>query len=155
MFIVTASGERYKLRVGQNRLGRGDDCDLQLKTSGVSRHHVTIRWDGSQAQVMDLDSTNGTYLNESKMEPYVYLPLNPGDSLVLGSSEEAENLSVEADKPVSAEAATAATVVMSSIKAESAGSKSDYDFIVVGAGSAGSVVPTSRTSLSGKLMTAR
>ncbi|MBN1148249.1 MAG: GMC family oxidoreductase N-terminal domain-containing protein [Anaerolineales bacterium] len=136
MFIVTASGERYKLRIGQNRLGRGEDCDMQLKASGVSRHHATIRWDGNQAQVMDLESTNGSQLNGRKLEPYVYFPLNGGDSLALGSGAEAENLSVEADKPVGLESATAATVVMSPIKA----ARSDYDFIVVGAGSAGSVV---------------
>jgi choline dehydrogenase len=136
MIIITTSGERYKLRVGQNRIGRGDDCDLQLKMGGVSRHHATVRWDGEQAQVMDLDSTNGTFLNGQKLTAYEYAPLKEGDSLVLGSGSEAERLSVEAEEPARAEAAAAATVMMSAVPP----TRKDYDFIVVGAGSAGSVV---------------
>jgi hypothetical protein len=136
MIIITTSGERYKLRVGQNRIGRGDDCDLQLKMGGVSRHHATIRWDGEQAQVMDLESTNGTFLNGQKLTAYEYASLKEGDNLVLGSGSEAERLRVEAEEPARAEAAAAATVMMSAVSP----TRSDYDFIVVGAGSAGSVV---------------
>ena len=136
MILVTSSGMRYKLREGQNRIGRGDDCDLQIKASGVSRHHVVVRWDGENTQVMDLGSTNGSFLNNNKLEAYEYSPFNIGDSLALGQGEDAEQLKLEVDRVVSEEAASASTVVMSSPVEPKRG----YDFIVVGAGSAGSVV---------------
>jgi ketosteroid isomerase-like protein len=112
MIIVTASGDRYTLRDGQNRIGRGDDCDLQLQASQVSRHQAMIRWDGNQARIMDLGSSNGTRLNGRELEPYEYYPLNLGDNVELGSGEAAERLSVEAEERVSADPAAAATVVM-------------------------------------------
>ncbi len=136
MIIVSKSGEQYTLRNGQNRIGRGEDCDFRLTASGVSRHHVIVRWDGAKAQVMDLDSTNGTFLNERKLVPYEYSDLNLGDRLELGTGDNAGQLRLETEKSAPADVASAATVIMAPLKLQ----KTDYDFIVIGAGSAGSAV---------------
>ena len=111
MIIVTSSGERYKLRPGQNRVGRGNDCDFQLQGNDISRHHAMIKWEANQAHIMDLGSTNGTTVNGSSLEPYAYVNLYPGDHIVLGKGEEIEKLSVEAEDD-GTEIAAASTVVM-------------------------------------------
>ena len=111
MIIVTTTGERYKLRAGQNRIGRGSDCDLQVASSDVSRHHAIISWEDGAARIMDLGSTNGTSVNGAKLEAYEYIPLNAGDSIVMGNGDAAERLSVEVEETTGVEAA-AATVVM-------------------------------------------
>ncbi|MBN1148252.1 MAG: FHA domain-containing protein [Anaerolineales bacterium] len=111
MIIVTTTGERYKLRAGQNRIGRGSDCDLQVESSDASRHHAIISWEAEAARIMDLGSTNGTSVNGARLEAYEYFPLKAGDSIVLGNGEAAERLGVEAEATSGVEAA-AATVVM-------------------------------------------
>ena len=140
MNLVTGSGERYKLKVGQNRIGRGDDCDFQVKAAGVSRHHCTIRWDENEAQVMDLGSTNGTYLDGKKLAEYEYTPFNPGESLALGTGDQAETIRLEAESAPRVASATAATMVAPALSSDFKPERTDFDFIVVGAGSAGSVV---------------
>jgi len=112
MIIVTSSGERYKLRTGQNRIGRGADCDLQVEASDVSRHHAIISFEGGKAQIMDLGSTNGTSVNGRKLEAYEYQPLSAGDNFLLGSEKAGESLSAEEDELAEMDIAAASTVVM-------------------------------------------
>jgi hypothetical protein len=44
-------------------VGRGADAALHLDDPGVSRRHAEILLDGDEAVVVDLGSTNGTYVN--------------------------------------------------------------------------------------------
>ena len=44
-------------------LGRGTDCDLRLVDPGVSRHHAELRVEDDQVVLVDLGSTNGTFVN--------------------------------------------------------------------------------------------
>lgn len=44
-------------------LGRGTDCDLRLVDQGVSRHHAEIRVEDGEVVLVDLGSTNGTFVN--------------------------------------------------------------------------------------------
>jgi hypothetical protein len=61
--VVENSDRRLDLRVGSNLVGRGSDADLQLPDQGVSRRHLDIQYDGTQATAYDLGSTNGTAIN--------------------------------------------------------------------------------------------
>jgi ketosteroid isomerase-like protein len=112
MIIVTSNGERYKLRAGQNRIGRGADCDLQVEANDVSRHHAIISFENGKVQIMDLGSTNGTSLNGRKLEEYDYQPLSAGDSILLGNEKGGEYLNVEEDDQAEMDIAAASTVVM-------------------------------------------
>jgi pSer/pThr/pTyr-binding forkhead associated (FHA) protein len=87
MILVIPSGQQYHLRVGENVIGRGSECDLRLSSEQVSRRHASIRWDGQQARVTDLGSTNGTRLNDRRLEPQQSYPLNPTDRLELGGAD--------------------------------------------------------------------
>lgn len=63
------------------------DIDLtpyQAYASGVSRLHAVLKRDGTRVLVMDLGSSNGTYLNGKRLKPNTEQTLNHGDLLALG-----------------------------------------------------------------------
>jgi pSer/pThr/pTyr-binding forkhead associated (FHA) protein len=63
------------------------DIDLtpyQAYASGVSRLHVVVKRDSNRIIIMDLGSSNGTYLNGRRLTPHVEEPLNHGDVIALG-----------------------------------------------------------------------
>ncbi|MFT6973504.1 MAG: hypothetical protein ACJAV4_000733 [Pontimonas sp.] len=72
----------YALVSGSTVMGRGSDTDIHVVAKGVSRHHCEIRWNGKRAEVVDLESTNGTTL-EGKNVIRAALP----DACTLGIGE--------------------------------------------------------------------
>jgi serine phosphatase RsbU (regulator of sigma subunit) len=48
-------------------LGRGDDCDVVLKQASISRHHARIVSRDGEFFLEDLGSTNGTFLNGTRV----------------------------------------------------------------------------------------
>jgi hypothetical protein len=52
---------------------------------GVSRKHAVIRHQGDSYSIVDLDSTNGTWINNQRLQPYESYALNSMDELRLGS----------------------------------------------------------------------
>jgi hypothetical protein len=52
--------------------------------SGVSRRHAMVRRSAKGYEVIDLDSTNGTWLNEKRMTPTKAYPLPNGATVRLG-----------------------------------------------------------------------
>ena len=64
------------------------DVDLtpyRAGDSGVSRLHVMVRREADRAMVMDLGSSNGTYLNGRRIQPDVDVALSHQDILALGA----------------------------------------------------------------------
>jgi hypothetical protein len=78
------SGRTYQLREGANVVGRGQDAQFRLPDTGVSRRHLEIRWDGQIALLSDLNSTNGTTVNNAPVQEW---QLADGDVIRLGHSE--------------------------------------------------------------------
>jgi len=78
------SGRTYQLREGANVIGRGQDAQFRLPDTGVSRRHLEIRWDGQMALLADLNSTNGTTVNNAPVQEW---QLADGDVIRLGHSE--------------------------------------------------------------------
>jgi Protein of unknown function (DUF3662)/FHA domain len=78
------SGRTYQLREGANIIGRGQDAQFRLPDTGVSRRHLEIRWDGHVALLSDLNSTNGTTVNNAPVQEW---QLADGDVIRLGHSE--------------------------------------------------------------------
>jgi pSer/pThr/pTyr-binding forkhead associated (FHA) protein len=64
-------------------IGRGADCDLRLRISSVSRHHCMIRLDPEEASVVDLGSSNGTFLNANRVRSQT--AIHTGDVLQVGA----------------------------------------------------------------------
>lgn len=72
-----------KLVEGVTTVGRQQDCQLRISSSQVSRRHCQLYEKDGQLLVMDLGSSNGTFINGKKIE--MQMALKPGDVLALGS----------------------------------------------------------------------
>src|SRR5438309_736059 len=83
----------YELRValepsaGIVRLGRAADNDAIIANQRVSRYHAQLRWVESTWLVYDLDSTNGTWVDEQRVFPSQPRALALGGVLRLGDHE--------------------------------------------------------------------
>lgn len=61
----------YSLHDGDNSIGRAADCDIRIKNVAVSRYHAGIRKVQNQYYVFDNGSTNGVFVNGSRIvKPY-------------------------------------------------------------------------------------
>lgn len=60
--------QAYELVSEVTLLGRGTDCDLRLVDNGVSRHHAEIQMGDNDAILVDLGSTNGTFVNGQQVQ---------------------------------------------------------------------------------------
>lgn len=63
-------------------LGRGYDCDIHLDDDGASRRHAAVQRDNEGYVLVDLKSTNGTYVNN---QPVTQHRLLAGDRIRIGS----------------------------------------------------------------------
>lgn len=63
--------KRMPLTRGRIVIGRGDDVDFVLSSGEVSRHHAAVEYDGRQFLLVDLNSTNGTYVNGRRIKKRV------------------------------------------------------------------------------------
>ena len=84
--LVDSNGLQFQLDPGLEvvRLGRGLDNDVVLGSSHVSRYHSQLRWVESTWLAYDLDSTNGTWLDEERLQAGQARALREGGHLRLG-----------------------------------------------------------------------
>ncbi len=61
-------GQVFLLTKEETTLGRAPECDIFLDDEGVSRHHAKIVDQNSQRVLMDLGSTNGTFVDNERIE---------------------------------------------------------------------------------------
>ncbi|AGF71043.1 DUF3662 and FHA domain-containing protein [Corynebacterium halotolerans] len=83
LLLQDGSSRTYRVREGSNIIGRSNDADLRLPDTGVSRQHAEITWDGHDAVLVDLQSTNGTTVNDTPIENWL---LADGDVITMGHS---------------------------------------------------------------------
>jgi serine/threonine protein kinase len=67
---LVPSGSRKVIRVGPGRtlIGRTSECDIIIRAGDVSKQHCQILIDEEGVIVEDLDSANGTYVNDTKIK---------------------------------------------------------------------------------------
>jgi hypothetical protein len=73
-----------RLSEGQPIMPDIDLTPYQAYASGVSRLHAVVKRDSNRIMVMDLGSSNGTYINGRRINPHVEESLNHGDIVALG-----------------------------------------------------------------------
>ncbi|MFN0182475.1 MAG: FHA domain-containing protein, partial [Aquabacterium sp.] len=64
----TANGGRWELDGAAIRLGRAPDCEICIDSPGISRRHAEVRSGDDGVTVHDLNSRNGTWLNERALQ---------------------------------------------------------------------------------------
>ena len=74
---------RARLGDGEHVLGRDPDLELFFDSPGVSRRHALIRVAGDTATVEDLDSKNGTFVDDRSLDSP--RQLRDGDRIRIGS----------------------------------------------------------------------
>lgn len=70
-WVVALSGELkgrdFRLTPGKNLLGTSATCDVVLTDQYMSGRHASINYEDQRFTLIDLDSTNGTYLNDKRI----------------------------------------------------------------------------------------
>lgn len=80
-----ARGDSYAVRIGRNILGRDRRSDIVVNDDQASAHHADLVFRPEERRfiLMDHNSTNGTYVNETEIEPRRDLVVN--DVIRIGS----------------------------------------------------------------------
>ena len=94
------TGRTYELKVDKTTIGRTDDNSFSIPEPSVSSHHCEILLKGNDVVVRDLDSTNGTYINDERVTEAA---LRAGQILRLGQVEirlETGNSTASGKKPL-------------------------------------------------------
>jgi hypothetical protein len=81
--------DRTEFTLGRSAEGQPIVPDVDLSpynayANGVSRLHAVLKLIQEQIIIMDLGSSNGTYLNGNRLPPYVETPVAHGDIVNLG-----------------------------------------------------------------------
>lgn len=63
----------FELKAGDTSIGRAENCDIRLKNVAVSRYHAGVRNANGQYYVFDNGSTNGVFVNGSRIQKSYHL----------------------------------------------------------------------------------
>jgi two-component system, NtrC family, sensor kinase len=85
LFVIRGidQGIRFELEGTIFQVGRDSSNTIQLHDSEVSRHHAEIRCHDGEFVISDLNSSNGTYVNGTRIEQHT---LESGDQVQAGST---------------------------------------------------------------------
>src|SRR5690606_11108117 len=67
------AGKLFKLAEGEWIIGRSDDALVRLDEKAVSHRHAKLVVRGGKCVLFDLGTTNGTHVNDMRMEESVEL----------------------------------------------------------------------------------
>ena len=65
-------------------IGRDPECEVCIDSLGVSRRHATIHWTGDRFVLSDMESFNGTFVNNQRIEAHA---LRNGDAITMGDCQ--------------------------------------------------------------------
>jgi len=76
--------QRMRLDNDPVLIGRSEKCDISLKLSNVSRNHARIHYIDETYIIEDLESTNGTYVNNVRIKKCA---LHDHDQIKIGGAK--------------------------------------------------------------------
>ena len=81
MFKPNGQRKDIPLKADCTVIGRAEDCSLRIPLVSVSRRHCEVSIEGDEVKVKDLASSNGTYVNGTRINETI---LEAGDKLMVG-----------------------------------------------------------------------
>ncbi|PJF43715.1 MAG: hypothetical protein CUN55_07665 [Phototrophicales bacterium] len=93
------AGQRWTIEGDVFLIGRGGECDLILPERQVSREHVRIFREGDKYILEDLDSKNGTWLNNTQVQN-TRVTLHDGDEINIAMAVRMTYVGSEATAPM-------------------------------------------------------
>ena len=81
-WLTVRKGHSHQLNKGKTTIGSLAENDIQISDKTVSRRHATINEGSGHFRLTDLDSTNGTFLNGSRLRGPTQL--HPNDEIRFG-----------------------------------------------------------------------
>ena len=81
LIIIRGSpqGHRFFLTVPEMTVGRDPSADISVADQGISRKHAKLTKEDGKVRLTDLGSSNGTFINDKK--------INSGDSVLLAKED--------------------------------------------------------------------
>lgn len=64
----SVQGKTFPLKSGKNLLGRSENCEISIQSAGISKNHCEVHVYPDKILVIDLKSSNGTFLNGVKIQ---------------------------------------------------------------------------------------
>ena len=81
-YLTDPTGHEHQLHGETTTIGRAVECDIVITSKRVSREHARLVRNGRRVLLEDLNSTNGTFLNDEHiLEP---MELRDGDTVSVG-----------------------------------------------------------------------
>lgn len=82
------SGQKFQVRVDGDYIGRdGGSSQIVIGDPRISKRHLWIGVKNDRVVIEDQNSRNGTFVNDPKSARVTEMPLNAGDTVILGESD--------------------------------------------------------------------
>ncbi len=82
-YLIRGDGAELRLEGDVLNLGRSPDNHIVVNDKRVSRRHSVLKWEGAHYVLEDLDTSNGTFVNNQRIQRHV---LAQGDVIKLGQT---------------------------------------------------------------------
>jgi pSer/pThr/pTyr-binding forkhead associated (FHA) protein len=89
--------DEVDLKLGDTKIGRLPACDIVLDDPAVSGEHAVIKTVGLKSSIQDLDSTNGTFIENTRIRQH---ELKHGETILIGKHTLLYRSEVNLDAPV-------------------------------------------------------
>ena len=85
VLLGSSAGKEIPVPVSRFLIGRGDDCHMRPKSDAISRNHCAILISGDSVILRNLNSRNGTFVNDERIQGDH--ELKAGDKIRIGKLE--------------------------------------------------------------------